>query len=47
MVYFRRLKVAKNLYFLGVGEMSQGKTPTAKHPKDVSWEILICESSLI
>ena len=35
MVYFRHLKVAKNRYFLGVGETSQGKTPTPKRPKDV------------
>ena len=47
MVYFRHLKVAKNRYFLGVGETSQGKTPTPKRPKDVSWEKSICESSLI
>ena len=47
MVYFRHLKVAKNRYFLGVGETSQGKTPTLKRPKDVSWEKSICESSLI
>ena len=47
MVYFRHLKVAKNLYFLDVGETSQGKTPTPKRPKDVSWEKSICESSLI
>ena len=47
MVYFRHLKVAKNRYFLGVRETSQGKTPTPKRPKDVSWEKSICESSLI
>ena len=47
MVYFRHLKVAKNQYFLGDGETSQGKTPTPKRPKGVSWEKSICESSLI
>ena len=47
IVYFRHLKVEKSLYFLGVGETSQGKTPTPKDPKDVSWEKSICESSLI
>ena len=48
MVYFRHLKVAKKIdIFLGVGETSQGKTPTPNRPKDVSWEKSICESSLI
>ena len=47
MVYFKHLKVAKNRYFLGVRETSQGKTPNPKRPKDVSWEKSICESSLI
>ena len=47
MVYFRRLKVAKKSIFFRVGEMSKGKTPTPKRPKDISWEKSICESSLI
>ena len=36
--YILDTKSGKNRYFLGVGETSQGKTPSPKCPKDVSRE---------